>query len=176
MDWYIGKNGRYYDRLEQLDVLVERAYYDDLPKDPEEYWQAVGTVWKRTEFPYHNVEAWYEIFSKTPGPNQFTKDWLQNPKTVYRGYDKKYENVDCDWSWSTDKNQADWFAQRFEILGNSPSVKQFDTAKDKARVWCVFEDDPESEVLLWSPMAYNIAMYGIESILEDEEDADLDFV
>ena len=151
MNWWIGKGKRFYDRHEQLEVLFDRACHRDLPEDPEEYWKIVGEVWKRTELPYLQTEAWITIFSETPGPNLYTKDWLKNPKIVYRGIDKTFADKDYDWSWTTDIDKAKWFSKRFNC--ETPAVKEFDCSKDPYRVWCVFDDDPENEVLLWSPQA-----------------------
>jgi hypothetical protein len=150
--WWQGEGNRWYDRHEQLEAVFTRAYSYALPEDPEEYWKIVGEVWKLTEFPCYQIEAWSTIFSESPGPNRYTTEWLKNPQTVYRGIDKAHLEIDCDWSWTTDKNQAEWFANRnSRCLGlKEPFVKEFDCSKDTYRVWCVFENDPENEVLLWS--------------------------
>jgi hypothetical protein len=41
-------------------------------------------------------------------------------------------------------------------LSHAPLIKQFDCGSDTYRVWCVFEDDTENEVLLWSPIARDV--------------------
>lgn len=146
--WWRGSGTRFYDRHEQLQVL----FYNTGPLaalPPEEYWQIVGEVWKRTEFPHHQYQAWYEIFAETPGQNAYTRQWLQSPQRVYRGIDAAYSRCDCDWSWTTDRDQAEWFSKRFGC--GQPVVLEFDCALDPDRVLCVFEDDTENEVLLWSP-------------------------
>lgn len=151
LPWYIGNGHIFYDRYQQLEALFDRAYDDKLPKNPERYWDIIGEVWKRTECPHHQYVAWFDIFSLTPGVNSYTKEWLKDPKIVYRGINKNYLDVDFDWSWTTDRDKAEWFANRFGCT--DPLVLEFDTRKDPYRVWCVFEDDPENEVLLWSPRA-----------------------
>jgi hypothetical protein len=156
LKWYEGKDRYIYGRHEQLEVLFDRALNDELPKDPEEYWEAVGTVWKLTELPSNQIEAWLNIFSNSPGPTRYTEEWLKNPKKVYRGINKEYANQDCDWAWTTDLKQAKWFSTRF---GTIPEVKEFDCSTDTYRVLHVFEDDTESEVILWSPSAYDLAGY-----------------
>lgn len=158
LPWYMGEGTRIYDRHEQLLAVFNRACDDELPKDPELYWEIVGAVWKNTEFPCYQYEAWYYIFSQSPGPNRYTQEWLKQPQTVYRGIDKAHIDRDCDWSWTTDRSKAEWFASRnSRCLGlNDPFVREFDCSKDTYRVWCVFEDDPENEVLLWSPTAIQL--------------------
>jgi hypothetical protein len=158
LSWWIGKDNIFYDRHQQLEILFERAFYNDLPKDPELFWQIVGEVWKRTEMPYCQVEAWYTIFSLSPGVNSYTKKWLENPKVVYRGIDANFSNYDFDWSWTNDFEKAQWFSKRFSW--HDPKILKFDCAKDIDRVWCVFEDDPENEVLLWSPNACSFVNEG----------------
>lgn len=156
LPWWIGKGNRFYDRHEQLETLFYNTeLLATLP--PEEYWKIVGEVWKRTEFPHHQCEAWYGIFSETPGLNTYTKKWLETPRVVYRGIDSAYQTIDCDWSWTTDRDRAEWFSRRFGC--EQPLVLEFDTSKDPHRVWCVFEDDPENEVLLWSPRAVDMVNY-----------------
>tara|TARA_R100000742_G_C4271466_1_gene90407 strand:+ start:467 stop:1003 length:537 start_codon:yes stop_codon:yes gene_type:complete len=149
-----GKQGFYfYDRNKQLEVLFDAAYDDDLPKDPEQYWNIVSEVWQRTEFPYKNVEAWHTIFSNTPGINKHTQEWLKSPQMLYRGYDGNCK-LDYDWSWTTDKDKAIWFANRFaKVSKTKPMIKQFDPNTDPYKVWCAFESKFEGEVLLWSPTA-----------------------
>jgi len=152
LQWYEGKDRYIYDRHEQLEVLFDRALDDKLPKNPEKYWEAVGTVWKLTELPHYQIQAWHVIFSCSPGPNRYTKKWLKNPKKVYRGINKEYADQDCDWAWTTSLEQAKWFSRRFRH--NNPLVKEFDCSTDTYRVLHVFEDDdPESEIILWSPTA-----------------------
>jgi hypothetical protein len=136
------------DRQEELEVLFQQACNDTLPKNPELYWEIVSEVWKRIEFPHMQYEAWYEIFSQSPGPNSFTKKWLKDSKIVYRGRNKLFAYRDTDWSWTTDYQKAKWFATRF---CDTPEIIVFDCSKDPSRVWCVFENDTENEVLLWSP-------------------------
>ena len=100
-DWWLGKqmpNGNFYfyDRHQQLEVLFTKAWKDELPEDPEEYWNIVSAVWQRTEFPRNQVEAWHDIFNVNPGPNKATQEWLKNPKMLYRGYQD--DLPDYDWS------------------------------------------------------------------------------
>tara|TARA_X000001382_G_scaffold29243_2_gene18687 strand:+ start:199 stop:756 length:558 start_codon:yes stop_codon:yes gene_type:complete len=160
-DWWLGKRmpdgGFYfYDRHQQLEVLFTKAWKDELPKDPEEYWNIVSAVWQRTEFPRNQVEAWHDIFNVNPGPNKATQEWLKNPKMLYRGYQD--DLPDYDWSWTTDKEKAEWFANRFKAsntFDQKGKVKSFDPVDNRwffDRVMCVMEGD-EKEVLLWSHIA-----------------------
>lgn len=162
LPWWIGSGNRFHDRHEQLETL---SYNTTLlaKLTPEEYWNIVGQVWKRTEFPHYNYEAWYYIFSETPGVNAYTKKWLETPRIVYRGIDAAYHDRDCDWSWTTDRDKAEWFSKRFPW--QQPRILEFDTSKDPGRVWCAFEDDSENEVLLWSPRAVDL-VYDDEQELE----------
>jgi len=160
--WWIGtitpdNKLKIYDRQEQLEQLFDRAYMSKLSKNPERYWTIVGEVWKRTEFPCFQAEAWLDVFSATPGVNAYTRLWLKNPQRVYRGRNAEYASCDCDWSWTTDLDKAWWFARRFG--SKHAEVIEFDTRSDPSRVWCVFENDPENEVLLWSPTAYEFVHY-----------------
>jgi len=151
LPWWIGEGNRWYDRDEQLEAVFTVACSNALPEDPELFWQIVGEVWKRTEFPHHQVEAWETIFSQSPGPNKYTQEWLKNPLKLYRGIDASYQDTDCDWSWTTDYDKADWFSRRFDW--HKPEIKEVDCALDLDRVLCVFEDDTEHEVLLFSRTA-----------------------
>jgi len=151
--WWLGNGYIAYDRHQQLEVLFDRAYHEELPKDPEEYWDIVSQVWTRTEFPHHQIDAWETIFETNPGPNKYTQDWLKNPQPLYRGFGKIYENVDCDWSWTTDKEKAIWFANRLKAITGEPVVQ---TTQDYSRVMYVCPNNYESEVLLWSNKASRI--------------------
>ena len=172
-DWWLGKQKstyfHHYDRHEQLEVLYAAAFDDALPKDPEEFWQIVGQVWTRTEHPRNQIEAWSTVFGCSPGLNKATQEWIKQPKQLYRGY--LHILPDYDWSWTTDKDKAQWFADRYKkapSLWINPRVKEFDPSTDIHRVMCVIGGS-ESEVLMWSPTASDRSNYF------DEEEFLLDY-
>jgi len=148
----------YYDRHQQLEVLFNASYDRDMPEDTEKWWEIVTEVWQRTEHPRNQVEAWTEIFAENPGQNAATLEWLKKPKTLYRGYLNTLP--DYAWSWTTDREKALWFANRY---GNTNSaIKQIHSSElDPNQVLCVMEDY-ESEVLLHCRTAANRLNYSDE--------------
>jgi hypothetical protein len=153
-NWWTGirlPSGSYYlyDRHQQFETLWNAICDDAMPDDPELWWEIVTDVWQYTEHPRQQAEAWTEIFAQNPGHNAATVEWLKAPKTLYRGFQNTLK--DYAWSWTVDKEQAHWFANRYsgsQVYDQNPAVKQIPVSKlDPKSVLCAMTDY-EGEVLL----------------------------
>ena len=151
IDWWIGKamgdRVRFYDRHEQLEVLFD-AVDDDMPDDPEAWWTIVKQVWQRTEGAAFQTEAWYTIFNAYPDINASTREFIKNIPTLYRGITAESANIDAGWSWTTDRDRAEWFAHRNGLFtGGTPLV--LERLPEPRDVLCYIEDSDEGEVILF---------------------------
>jgi hypothetical protein len=82
------------------------------------YPEVVAAVWSMAEFPANLLppETWVELFEEAG----YTQDGKpasrpEQPVTVYRGchHERRF-----GMSWSTDRERAKWFADRFSGFGN----------------------------------------------------------
>ena len=156
IDWWIGKamgdRVRFYDRHEQLEVLFEAVCDDDMPEDTEAWWTIVKDVWERTESACDQPEAWYTIFSACPDINASTREFIKNIPILYRGITAESANIDTGWSWTTNRDKAEWFAHRNALFtGGTPLV--LECRPNPRDVLCYIEDSDEGEVILFSKMA-----------------------
>ena len=104
----------------------------------EDYSKCLATMWRLLEFPNTNVfvsvEDFIEMF------NDADKNFLMDEEeleiynnlpeeiVVYRGINE-HGSVDA-LSWTLDKEQAEWFANRFEMFGIAGSVYQANIKKE----------------------------------------------
>jgi len=154
--WWLGKEMdnkvRWYDRHEQLVVLFDAVTDDVMPEDPEAWWTIVKQVWERTEGACFQTEAWYTIFNAHPDINSSTKEFIKNIPTLYRGITAETAKKDTGWSWTTDRNKAEWFAHR-NALFTSGTPLVLECNPNPTDVLCYIEDSDEGEVILFNKNA-----------------------
>lgn len=94
-------------------------------KDPNQYWDVLADVWVDTESPHINYDVWKALFeSKVPNKENFMDeedkayfDALPNEFTIYRGYATSDRKGKKGLSWTTSKETAEFFANRFSPYG-----------------------------------------------------------
>lgn len=104
----------------------------------EDYSKCLATMWKHLEFPNTNVfvgvEAFIEMFKDADKTFLMDEDELEiynnlpEEIVVYRGINK-HGSVEA-LSWTLDKEQAEWFANRFEMFGITGTVYQANIKKE----------------------------------------------
>jgi hypothetical protein len=106
-----------HERPYQMGVLLDvRSKMTD-----EGYWEAVAYLWTSSENLWQYKKEFAKLFTIRPGSltmmdekERAAYDALPKVVTIYRGYDRKSNQK--GWSWTTDKDKAIWFAQRFAML------------------------------------------------------------
>lgn len=104
----------------------------------EDYSKCLATMWKHLEFPNTNafvgVEAFIEMFKKADKTFLMDEEELEiynnlpEEIVVYRGINE-HGSVKA-LSWSLDKEQAEWFANRFEEFGAKGALYQANIKKE----------------------------------------------
>jgi len=113
----------------QIIWLHERPYrllaFKDIQKDLDNktYWKLLSLIWTDTENSYQDLETWKKLFKSKKGNKENlmggqeleTFESLDNELIVYRGCVKGLNENGL--SWTLDKQQAEWFAKRFDNNG-----------------------------------------------------------
>ena len=148
--------------------LHERAYRvqsildaleDWWKPNKKEYWEVIANVWTDTENVYENHLAWEQLLflefsdSHLMMDEEDTKFFneLPNTITIYRGGidDKGY-------SWTLDKEKAEWFANRWLMNGNMGDKSNvtnrhetniFEKTINKSDAIAYLSDRNESEII-----------------------------
>jgi hypothetical protein len=103
--------------------------------DDHAYWDRLGTLWTDSENIYENLDVWVDLLdSDRPGRDHMMDDEeraalaaMPDTITVWRGH----SDINADgWSWTTDRDRAVWFANRFTVMENrNPYVTEATVAK-----------------------------------------------
>lgn len=108
---------------EQYVFLHERPYrldaFQQLDLYEADYWRLAGKVWTDSENIWQNLQDWYEIWDRDEPGKMFAMDEadqefydsLPPVIEVWRGAGHLESAKGL--SWTTDKDRAVWFAQRF---------------------------------------------------------------
>jgi hypothetical protein len=113
----------------QFIFLHERPYrllaFVDIKRNlnNKNYWKLLSNIWTDTENSYQDLETWRKLFQSKRNHKENlmdeqeleTLESLDNELVVYRGCVKNLNENGL--SWTLDKNQAKWFANRFEKDG-----------------------------------------------------------
>jgi hypothetical protein len=108
-------------------VAVEHAF----DSEPELYWRTLGDVWSMAEFFHDNAMMWRALLKRHPEGRRAIMDeneravlaGLLDPVTVWRGVSEP--DHAAGFSWSLDREKAEWFARRWSILpevGEQPTL------------------------------------------------------
>ena len=125
----------------------------------KEYWEVIANLWTDTENVYENHLAWEQLLflefsdSHLMMDEEDTKFFneLPNTITIYRGGidDKGY-------SWTLDKDKAEWFANRWVMNGNlgdesnvtnRHETNVFEKTINKSDAIAYLSDRNESEII-----------------------------
>jgi hypothetical protein len=124
-DWHtvVFLHERPYRPQAMRDYILRNRLVDDAT-----YWGLVGEVWQDTEYPAHQTANWRALLgSKRPERPKMMDNlertylgMLPPSFTVYRGVnDRRYAR---GFSWTLDRERAEWFARRFSHDGRSPHL------------------------------------------------------
>lgn len=117
----------YDDAHELLTDLIEENYCKypltsvgisyDKENDKEMVNQKIEELWTASEFPHHQFETWVELFKWHSGQKCFKDTPVPDGRfKVYRGGDEE-----LGFSWTIDKEQAEWFVNRHHLMGDEHS-------------------------------------------------------
>jgi hypothetical protein len=111
----------------------------------KDYWEVIANVWTDTENVYENHLAWEQLLFLEFSDSHLMMDEedakffneLPNTITIYRGGvdDKGY-------SWTLDKEKAEWFASRFNF-----DYEVFEKTINKSDAIAYLSDRNESEII-----------------------------
>ena len=113
----------------QYIFLHERPYrinaFQDIKKDLDNktYWRLLSNIWTDTENSWQDIETWKKLFKSKRnkkenlmgGQELATYESLDNELIIYRGCVKGLNENGL--SWTLNKDQAEWFAKRFDKDG-----------------------------------------------------------
>jgi hypothetical protein len=155
---YVWKTERLTEAVDQGDwhtyvFLHERPYradaLRDVPPTWEGFWSLVADVWTDSENIWQNHDSWQKIWqgfqqedraALLDADNLAAYHALPEFVTVYRGYNQDNAR---GWSWTTDHEQASWFARRWQ-KGRPKVATGTITKRD---VIAVFLDRGENEIV-----------------------------
>ncbi len=157
-----------HERPFRLQAFLDRQW-DMVDSD---YWHNLSRVWIDSEFPYVNDRMWRTLWN-SPRPEKHWSmkandhrmfDYLsrQPELTVWRGAGHSLARRGL--SWTTDKDKAQWFADRFGDRGKDSYLWQLTIPGSK--IIAYLSDRGESEVILDSsriPLKKIIRLTGGES-------------
>lgn len=122
-----------HERPYRLHAFMDLFMEGEIQKAPKKYWELLHDVWIDTESPYVNLDVWKMLFTQNlPFQEYFMTETdrevfkgLPDNLTIYRGYNGKGK-----WgiSWTLDKEDAAYFANRFRKNGK---IAQKVVSKDK---------------------------------------------
>lgn len=151
-------------------MLHERAYRvesvinalsDWWKPSKKEYWEVIGFLWIDTENVYENKDYWEQLLflefsdSHLMMNEEDSKffDELPNTITIYRG-----GIDDRGYSWTLDRDKAEWFANRWIMNGNlgeksnvtnRHETNVFEQTIKKSDAIAYLSDRGESEIIYW---------------------------
>lgn len=127
-----------HERPYRFDALME-ATKRGLARDPKQYWDMVGAVWVDSENIHETFSAWHRLWSAPMPGREHCMDEeelaelaaLPEEIVVYRGVGHAAARQGL--SWTTDKERAEWFANRFSgVRGRRPHVYQGTVATSRS--------------------------------------------
>jgi hypothetical protein len=112
-----------HERPYRLNAFVEFIHNDEKITD-QQYWKLLSEIWIDSENIYQNKHYWkYLLNGKRKGKEFFMSSEdckyfnnLPDIITIYRGYIPKKNKT--GFSYTLDKEKAEWFANRFSNNGN----------------------------------------------------------
>ena len=139
--------------------LIEKPYRMDALIDIQDeisdaqYWHCLEHVWTLTEFVHENIEEWFELFSSKRRyrallMSRVDRKYFQtlpNILTVYRGYQEGLDDNMMGLAWTLSLEKADYFAHRFEEIGEPKVVSG---VCNKSDVICYTNGREEQEIII----------------------------
>ena len=133
-----------HERAYRVESIIN-ALNDWWKPSKKEYWELISFLWTDTENVYENKDYWEQLLflefsdSHLMMDEEDTKFFNELPSTItiYRGGvdDKGY-------SWTLDKEKAEWFANRFNF-----DYEVFEKTINKSDVFAYLNDRNESEII-----------------------------
>ena len=133
-----------HERAYRVESIIN-ALNDWWKPSKKEYWELISFLWTDTENVYENKDYWEQLLflefsdSHLMMNEEDTKFFNELPSTItiYRGGvdDKGY-------SWTLDKEKAEWFANRFNF-----DYEVFEKTINKSDVFAYLNDRNESEII-----------------------------
>lgn len=137
--------------------LHERPYrlqaFCDIEREltDEVYWDLLSDVWTDSENIWQNKIIWGYLLTSNRSKREFFMnederaefEKLPQTLTIYRGYQPRKNKL--GYSYTTSKEKATWFANRFHKDGEVHTLKV-----DKSRVFAFLTRRNESEILIIS--------------------------
>jgi hypothetical protein len=138
-----------YERPYRLDAFLRVPC--DSNDDAPAYYQLMRNVWVDTEAPSNDEESWENVLPSPIWGQRMMMDEseraalaaLTDPVPVFRGF--SLDSSERGFSWTVDRQRADWFAHRFACLGGEARVVCGTIAKAKVVAYLLARG--ESEVL-----------------------------
>lgn len=147
-------------RLEAL-LILERMRRTAMTD--QDYWGLVSSIWTDSENIWQNQEEWAEVFaSPRKGKRKGLMDggeyarWRRLPETVTVWRGAQREINEDGWSYSLDREQAEWFAKRFEWHESTPVV--IEATVPRTNIVAYFRGRGEEEIVAY-PHAVTITAY-----------------
>jgi hypothetical protein len=147
--------------LERVLVMHERPYrfaalreYIALVPDDRAYWKHVRKVWTETELTHQEAAGWLDVWtSERPGREhamlireRTALAEMPETFTIWRGANGDVA-ARTGLSWTTDRDRAVWFANRFSFAAvHRPHVAEATVARDA--VFALILDLNENEVVV----------------------------
>jgi hypothetical protein len=119
-------------------------------------WPLVGHVWRDSESIAQSADEWEEVWSHAydrdgnfrkghrrvmSAPDRRVYDALPKFVTIYRGCES--EDYVCGYSWTLDRERAEWFARRFSSGGVVAKAEVH-----KSVILAYFSERNESEIVV----------------------------
>ncbi|WP_318521177.1 hypothetical protein [Photobacterium leiognathi] len=137
------------ERMFQFEYLVKHFDQFSVLKEVEQ-WQLIDYVWTNSENPSVNLSLWESIFSLMPvSPFKETTQYekMKSEIVLYRGGNRE------GLSWTSNKDQAIWFANRFKSYDQEPMV--WEVKINKNDIYHYTDSRGEDEFIVDSSLTKN---------------------
>lgn len=167
-DGYLDLRGSH----ERLQAFAQLGSLSD-----RDYWRLLAQIWIGHDVVYSDLATWRALFgSSRPG-----REWLMDEAerarvaalpevvTAYRGF--SHPGGQAGISWTLEREQAEWFARRLEVLGGAFVAT---VVVPRERIVAVFDGRDEAEAVIPDRRGYGaeivaLAPVGVEPAAREEQ-------
>jgi hypothetical protein len=138
-----------HERPYRIDVLLN----NQKQMTHKQYWESAGNIWTDSENIWQNYDNWRTIWESPRPQKKYAMDLTERKQlalmpqiiTVYRGVNGRgiSKNKKPGMSWTTDKEKAEWFANRWQQFPR----KVIEGTVNKSDVHAYFAGRGESEIV-----------------------------
>ncbi len=138
-------------------TALQECLMRGLEEGSSDFWEVVGQVWVDSENIHEHFSAWRSLWKggDSGGSTEFRYramseedregfSKLRSRIRIYRGYSWN-RGVKLGMSWTTSRQKAAWFAQRFDERGSGHVITAY---VDKASIYAFFARRGEQEVVV----------------------------